>query len=147
MSEKASPKTHLIYGVEMVCKAWNFPRSSFYHFKKMSQKVKNRRGKRPTVSDENLLKAVISYINDSHFQGEGHRKIHARLKRLKGLKVGRNRVLKIMKNNHLLSPYRCEQGKANLHDGRITTDIPNVMWGTDAAKIFTLEDGWVCFFA
>jgi len=32
------------------------------------------------------------------------------------------------------------------HDGRITTDVPNVMWGTDAAKVYTLEDGWVWFF-
>lgn len=52
-----------------------------------------------------------------------------------------------MKKNSLLSPYRSEQGKGNPHDGRITTDIPNVMWGTDAAKVFTLEDGWVWFFS
>ena len=51
-----------------------------------------------------------------------------------------------MKRHKLLSPYRHEQGKGHIHDGRITTDRPNEMWGTDAAKIFTLEDGWVWFF-
>ena len=146
MSEKTSPQTHLRYGVEMVCKVWNFSRSSFYHSRRMSQKVKVKRGKRPTISDDELLKAIVHDIDDSHFQGEGHRKVHARLKRFKKFKVGRNRVLKVMKKNHLLSPYRCKQGKKNFHDGRITTDVPNVMWGTDAAKIFTLEDGWVWFF-
>ena len=51
-----------------------------------------------------------------------------------------------MRRHKLLSPYRSEQGKDKLHKGRITTDAPNVMWGTDAAKVFTLEDGWVWFF-
>jgi putative transposase len=146
MSEKASPQTHLRYGVEMVCKVWNFPRSSFYHSRKTSQKVKDKRGKRPKVSDDELLKAIVDDISNSHFHGEGHRKVHARLKRFQELAVGRNRVLKAMKTNNLLSPYRCEQGKGKPHDGRISTDDPNVMWGTDAAKVFTLEDGWVWFF-
>jgi putative transposase len=147
MSEKISPKTHLRYGVEMVCKVWKFPRSSFYYNNKSSKKKKqDRRGRRSNINDEEVLKAIQSDIKDSHFQGEGHRKIHARLKMFKGLNIGRNRVLKIMKEHNLLSPYRCEQGKKNLHKGRITTDTPNVMWGTDAAKVFTLEDGWVWFF-
>ncbi len=34
----------------------------------------------------------------------------------------------------------------NPHNGRTTTEAPNIMWGTDAAKVFTLEDGWVWFF-
>jgi transposase InsO family protein len=51
-----------------------------------------------------------------------------------------------MKKHNLLSPYRCEQGSKNPHNGRITTDTPNIMWGTDAAKVFTLEDGWIWFF-
>ncbi len=146
MSETTSPQTHLSYGVQMVCKVWNFPRSSFYHSRKMGQKVKDKRGKRPNISDDELLRNIVNDINESHFQGEGHRKVHARLKRFKRLNVGRNRVLKVMKKNNLLSPYRNKQGEEKRHDGRITTDAPNIMWGTDAAKVFTLEDGWVWFF-
>lgn len=146
MSEKISPKTHLKYGVEMVCKVWKYPRSSFYYTAKCPVKVTNGRGKRPKITDEELLNAIQNDIKESHFQGEGHRKVHSRLKRFKSLSIGRNRVLKIMKRHNLLSPYRYEQGKENPHDGRITTDDPNVMWGTDAAKVFTLEDGWVWFF-
>lgn len=146
MSETISPRTHLKYGVEMVCKVWNFPRSSFYHSQKKGQKEKNKRGCRSSISDNELFEAIVNDINGSHFQGEGHRKVHARLKRFKKLDIGRNRVLKVMKKNNLLSPYRNEQGEEKRHDGRITTDVPNVMWGTDAAKVFTLEDGWVWFF-
>ncbi len=146
MSEKISPTTHLKYGVEMVCKVWKFPRSSFYHTEKIMHNGTKRRGRRQNVSDNDLLEAVKKDIKDSHFQGEGHRKIHARLRRFGDLQVGRNRVLDIMRDNNLLSPYRSENGEKKSHDGRITTDAPNIMWGTDAAKVFTVEDGWVWFF-
>jgi hypothetical protein len=41
-----------------------------------------------------------------------------------------------MKRHQMLSPYRSVQGEKKLHDGRITTDHPNEMWATDAAKIW-----------
>jgi transposase InsO family protein len=146
MSEKTSPTTYLAYGVEMVCAVWKFPRSSFYHSRKILTNAKGKRGRKSSISDNELLNAIRNDINDSPFKGEGHRKVHARLKRSKRLNIGRNRVLKLMKEHKMLSPYRSDQGNGNLHDGRITTDDPNVMWATDAAKVFTLEDGWVWFF-
>lgn len=143
MSEKISPTTGIKYGIELVCDAWKFPRSSFYH--KAKEKVaKRKRGKPPTVSDEDIRRAIEKDIEQSPFKGEGHRKIHARIS--KKMVAGRNRVLKIMKEHSLLSPHRYRQKKEKLHDGRITTDHPGVMWATDASKIFTLEDGWVWFF-
>ena len=146
MSEKVSPSTNCQYGIALVCSVWKAPRSSFYHRKKTPKRVTGGRGKKPTLSDNEVLKAIRKDIETSPFQGEGHRKIHARLRRLSNVKVGRNRVLKLMKVNKLLSPYRVDQGKKKPHDGRITTDRPNEMWATDAAKVFTLEDGWVSFF-
>jgi len=145
MSETISPTTHLRYGVEMVCNIWKFPRSSFYHAQKTEkERIRGKRGRKPIRPDDDVLKAIEQEIEQSPFRGEGHRKIHARIR--KKVCVGRNRVLTIMRNHRLLSPYRHEQGKKKLHDGRITTDDPGEMWGTDAAKIFTLEDGWVWFF-
>jgi len=146
MSDKISPTTHLKYGIEMVCKIWGFPRSSFYYTQKTLGAGKSARGKKPSVSESDLVNAIKMDIASSHFHGEGHRKVHARLKRVGKLSVGRNRVLKVMKENKMLSPYRSEQSEKHVHDGRITTDSPNVMWGTDAAKVFTVEDGWVWFF-
>lgn len=52
-----------------------------------------------------------------------------------------------MRENRLLSPYRVRQGGAKKHDGRIVTLAPNVMWGTDGARVFTVEDGWVWVFS
>jgi transposase InsO family protein len=84
-------------------------------------------------------------IRASPFKGEGHRKIHARLRR-HGDKVGRNRVLRVMKEYDLLSPHRSVYRPPKLHDGRIVTDEPGVMWGSDGTKVYTVKDGWVWIF-
>ena len=51
-----------------------------------------------------------------------------------------------MRENSLLSPHRRPPRPVNDHDGAITTDAPNVMWGADGAVIATVEDGHVTLF-
>jgi putative transposase len=75
-------------------------------------------------------------------RGEGHRKVWARLRVRDGVKVGRRRVLRLMREHSLLSPYRGRRGTPRLHEGKIITPAPNLMWGTDGAKLFTVEEGW-----
>ena len=77
----------------------------------------------------------------------GHRKVHARLRILDGIRVARTRVLRVMRAHGLLSPHRGRQGAAKTHDGRVITQAPNVMWGTDGVRVFTLDDGWGWIFA
>jgi hypothetical protein len=55
-------------------------------------------------------------------------------------------VLRIMGENSLLSPHRRPPRPANDHDGSITTEAPNVMWGADGAVIPTVKDGNVTLF-
>ena len=45
------------------------------------------------------------------------------------------------------SPRTARQGTAKTHDGRVITQAPNVMWGTDGVRVFTLDDGWGWIFA
>ena len=52
-----------------------------------------------------------------------------------------------MRAHGLLSPHRGRQGGAPVHDGTVVTQAPNVMWGTDGVRVFTLDDGWVWIFA
>jgi len=73
--------------------------------------------------------------------------VHARLRILDGIRVSRKRVLRVMRENALLSPHRVRQGQAKKHDGKIITLSPNVMWGTDGARVFTMDDGWVWVFS
>jgi len=152
MSEAASVVTGKPYGVERVCRVWERARSTFYdrqeRAEKAAQGVKpGRRGPTPSVSDDVLLELIQEDLQASPFRGEGHRKVWARLRFGKGLRVSRKRVLRIMRENTLLSPHRGRQGKPEVHDGTITTDAPNLMWGTDGAKVLTVDDGWVWVFA
>ncbi len=80
------------------------------------------------------------------FQGEGHRKVWARLRVLDEIRVSRKRVLRIMRENQLLSPYRCRKATGDQHTGTIITQAPNVMWGADGTRIFTVDDGYVWLF-
>jgi transposase InsO family protein len=80
------------------------------------------------------------------FTGEGHRKVYARLNRKKGIRVGKKRILRLMREHNLLSPHRMQKAAANTHDGVIITHAPNEMWATDGAKVETSEDGWVWVF-
>ena len=51
-------------------------------------------------------------------------------------------MLWLMREHSLLSPHRGRRGHHNPHEGEIITQAPNLMWGTDGAKVFTLEEGW-----
>ncbi|MEX3581829.1 MAG: hypothetical protein VB137_02950 [Burkholderia sp.] len=52
-----------------------------------------------------------------------------------------------MREHGLLSPHRRPQKPPNVHDGRMTTDRPNEMWGADGAKVQTVDEGLVWIFA
>ncbi len=145
MSAAISPATGRAYGVERVCRVWKLARSSYYSQlgEAAPEMVRaGRRGPKPKVSDEELLRLIREDLVASPFVGEGHRKVWARLKVLRQVRVSRKRVLRIMREHHLLSPRRVRQGEGLLHEGTITTDAPNLMWGTDGARVLTAKDGW-----
>jgi transposase InsO family protein len=98
------------------------------------------------LDDAALLMLIREDLAASPFKGEGHRKVFGRLRYVLGHRVGRNRVLRLMRLHRLLSPHRCRTVPAKAHDGRICTDAPNVRWATDGAKVWTQEEGWLWVF-
>ena len=153
MSGSISPLARCRYGLSRVCSAWAFARSTFYAQAAPpsdpllpAAKIHAKRGPKTALDDEALLTLIRADLAASPFTGEGHRKVHARLHFVAGHKVGRNRILRLMRAHRLLSPHRAAFVPAKAHDGRITTDAPNVRWATDGAKIWTTEDGWVWLF-
>ena len=146
MGHTISPATNKPYGLKRVCSIWGVPRATIYRRLETPSKPVNKRGPKPVLETEQVLGHVRADLESSPFRGEGHRKVHARLRRA-GLRVGRNRVLSVMRENQLLSPHRSPYRPPNPHDGRITTDAPNEMWGSDGTKIQTVEDGWVWVFS
>ena len=149
MSAETSPETGRRYGLQRVCRVLDVPRSTLYARRARAQVVTlhaRRRGPKPKVSDESLLEAIRADLAASPFLGEGHRKVWARLRILRAMRVSRMRVLRLMREHQLLSPHRSRQGIAQAHAGTILTDHPNELWGTDGIRIETVDDGWVWAF-
>ena len=61
--------------------------------------------------------------------------------------MAKKRVNRLMRENGLLSANRPGRGgRKNKHEGKITSNAPNVMWATDGKKFFAGTDGWCWFF-
>ena len=75
-------------------------------------------------------KEVVMRLKEAvPFCGEGYQKVHRRLKS-DGVIASKARVLKIMRENDLLSPYRHKQAERQKkeHTGTIITQEPDKMW-------------------
>jgi len=149
MSQQTSPSTHQRYGIARVMRVWALNRSTFYAQQaRRAQPATARRGRPPTLDDAGLLAAIREVIAARPFHGEGHRKIWAHLRTLKGIRTSQRRVLRVMRAAGLLSPARQPEPIVERpHDGTIVTERPNVMRGTDATATVTLLHGPVTVFA
>ena len=86
-------------------------------------------------------------LKASPFLGEGHRKVKARLAAKGRIRVGKNRVLRLMREHGLLAPVRQGHPRGDRsHSGRIRTERPDELWGTDASRFWTRAEGWCWFF-
>ncbi len=57
------------------------------------------------------------------------------------------RVLRLMRENALLAAVRRGHPRGDRsHGGRIRTERPDELWGTDAARLWTRVEGWCWFF-
>jgi transposase InsO family protein len=145
MGQMVSAFTGRPSGIQRVCQGWEQPRSTVSVRPARASRPTGpptRRGPTPAVPDDALLALIRADLAASPFSGEGHRKVWARLRFVQGLPVSRKRVLRVMRAHQLLSPRRGRQGTPHPHDGTITTTAPNLIWGTDGAKVYPLDEGW-----
>lgn len=140
MSQATSPSTGKPYGLAMVCSVWGLARSTFYWRRKARPEPK-RRGPMGFHSDGELVKHIREVLAQTPFTGEGYRKIWARL-RFRGVRTSPQRTLRLMRENRLLvfqRPGNPHGPKA--HDGTITTQHVDDMWGMDMTSTLTVEEG------
>jgi putative transposase len=147
---RVSPSTGRRYPVTMICSVLRVPRSSVYAARARDEPVRERspgkRGPKTEVSDDALLTCIREAITASPFVGEGHRKIRVRMAH-KGTRAGKNRVLRLMREAGLLAPTRSGHPHGDpAHEGTITTERPDELWGTDATTFNAGKDGWCWFF-
>ncbi len=150
MRDMVSPSVGRRYPLTMICDVWRVPRSSVYvgaaTVMNESSKLRGKRGPKTVRSDAEIVDAIRVVLAMTPFHGEGYRKIRARLAH-QGLAIGGKRVLRLMREHHLLAPRQIGPPNGNpAHDGTIITSRPDEMWGTDATRFYTEADGWCWFF-
>jgi putative transposase len=149
MSHATSPSTNRPYGVVRVCQEWGRSRATFYDQQGCVARpplTPTKRGPKTAYTDEVLTAHIRQVLVTSPFVGEGHRKVWARL-RAQGIRTSKPHALRLMRQADLLAPSRVPRVVGpQIHDGTITTEPPNQMWGTDATSTVTLQDGSVTVF-
>ncbi len=144
MSRTTSPSTGPPYGTTRICQLWEVPRSTVYERRARARRPLRpaaKRGPRQAWTDEALTEQVRAVLAASPFTGEGYRKVWARL-RLAGVRTSKGRVLRLMREAGLLAPTRVGRRRGpRVHDGTITTERPDEMWGTDATSCLTTREG------
>jgi putative transposase len=139
MSRAVSPSVNRVYGLVRVARCWNVSRATVYRHRQ-APAPKRRPGPVGPCDDATLLGSIRQAIADSRFTGEGYRKIWARL-RFAGIRSSPGRVRRLMRENGLLAPHRVRKRPDKAHDGSITTETVDVMWGTDMSQTVTLAEG------
>jgi transposase InsO family protein len=141
MSETLSSSAGKPYGLARVCRWWEIARSTVYAARERRQRIlpPQKRGPKTSFTDEELLDRIRHVLANAEWVGEGHRKAWAQL-RAEEVRTSKPRVLRLMREANLLAPAR--QGAPRgprAHDGKIITDRPDEMWGTDGTTTMTGE--------
>ena len=148
MSGAQSISTRRAYGVQRVCRVWVRPRSSVYARRQAPRDCArgHRRGPVGAAPDDVLVGHIRRVLEASPFHGEGYRKVWAKL-RVEGIRTSPERVRRLMRAHDLQAPHRVGQAHGpTVHNGTITTETPDVMWGTDMTATVTVGEGAACVF-
>jgi putative transposase len=147
MSRQVSPSTDRVYGLQRVTRLWGVSRATVYRHRRPDQGERRRPGPVGAMRDDALVEAIRKLLRDSPFHGEGHRKLWARL-RFAGIRTSRRRVLRLMRAHGLSAPQRAGRPRGpKAHDGTITTERVDLMWGTDLTSVVTGEGQAAVFVA
>ena len=132
--------TRRAYGVQRVCRVWHRARSSVYA-RRQATTSPCRRGPVGAAPDDVLVGHIGRMLEASPFHGEGYRKAWAKL-RVEGIRTSQERVRRLMREHDLQAPHRVGHAHGpKAHDGTITTEAPDVMWGTDMTTTVTVSEG------
>jgi putative transposase len=148
VSRQVSPATGQVYGLQRVTSVWGVSRATVYRHRRPAAAVARKRpGPLGAMVDEAPVAAIRQLLADSPFHGEGYRQLWARL-RFAGIRTSRRRVLRLMREHGLLAHQRAGRPHGSrAHDGTITTERIDLMWGTDLTSVMTGEGQAAVFVA
>ena len=146
-SRSVSPGPGKRYGLQRVRRVFGLARSSAYYLQAQAavpqdqRPAPKKRGPIGAASDADLVGSIRQALADSPFVGEGYRKVRARSRR-KGVRTAAEPVRRLMREHHLQAPRKGGPAHGPVaHDGTITTEKPDEMWGTDMTTTVTTVEG------
>ena len=142
MKGAQSISTRRAYGVQRICRVWGRARSSVYARRHATRaRASRRRGPVGAAPDAVRVGHIRRVLEASPFHGEGYRKAWAKL-RVAGIRTSKERVRRLMREHDLQAPHRVGHAHGpKAHDGTITTEAPDAMWGTDMTATVTIGEG------
>ena len=143
MSGAQSISTRRASGVQRVCRVWHRARSSVSARRQATRSPARcrRRGPIGAAPDDVLVAHLRRVLEAAPFHGEGSRKAWAKL-RVAGMRTSKERVRRLMREHDLQAPPRAGHAHGpKAHDGTITTEAPDGMWGTDMTATVTVAEG------
>src|SRR5262245_43377778 len=111
MSQASSPSTGKPDGLARVCRVWQVARATGSWRRAQAtipldqRPAPQRRGPRTGLTDAELTTRIRALLTTAGGHGDGHRTRWARL-RLQGLRPANGRVLRLLRQAHLLAPQR-----------------------------------------
>ena len=134
-----SISTRRAYGVQRVCRVWHRARSSVYARRQATTSLAGAgRSAPPRTTSWSAILAACSR----------RRRFMGRVPESLGEASGRGnphvqeRVRRLMREHDLQAPHRVGHAHGpKAHDGTITTEAPDVMWGTDMTTTVTVSEG------
>ncbi len=152
MSQTQSPSRKRPYRLQRVCRVWQFPRSTVHEHRRRAalrpeeRLERKKRGPQGPCTDDELAEKIRELLKASPFHGEGYRKMWAQL-RAQDIRTSKERVRRVMREHGLQVPQRAGQPRGpQAHDGTITTERPDQMWGTDLTTTVTTGEGTATVF-
>jgi putative transposase len=150
MSQIFSISVKRRYGLARLCRYWRVNRATHYRQLSAANRTdapRRRRGPQGAMSDADLTWRIRGLLTDSPFHGEGYRKVWARLRHV-GVRTSPRRVLRVMRDHSLLAHQRAGSPRGpRVHDGTITTERVDEIWGTDMTVVVTGEGQTAVFIA
>ena len=152
MSQTQSPSRKRPYRLQRVCRVWQFPRFTVHEHRRRAalrpeeRLERKKRGPQGPCTDDELAEKIRELLKASPFHGEGYRKMWAQL-RAQDIRTSKERVRRVMREHGLQVPQRAGQPRGpQAHDGTITTERPDQMWGTDLTTTVTTGEGTATVF-
>jgi putative transposase len=137
------------YDLAFTCRVLEIPRSTVCATpaRELSPTPSRKRDPKTAWSDAELTEHIQEAIRTSLWLGEGHRKVWDWLRKA-GMRISKARVLRLVREAELLAPtWSGSPHGPKAHDGTITTDRPDSMWGTDATGGWTDKGNATMFIA